>query len=313
MTAGAVRVNGILDLYKPQGITSMEAVRQVRRLTGQKGVGHGGTLDPLAEGVLPICFGLATRVMEYLIQGTKLYRMTLRLGVTTDTYDSEGQVLSTTEPSGVTEQKFDQSLYAFRGTFLQTPPMFSALKSGGRRLYELARAGVEVERQPRQVQVSRLQLLDLDLPNATLEVECGRGTYLRSLGHDIGQALGCGAHITSLVRLRAGPFDLEHSVSMQRLEEACQQGAWQELLVSLDYALLSMKAVKVNAAAERAIRNGQAVSLGAHGHYAQHMESYRVYTQRGHFLGVVRLDKGRGLWMPYKLFALDAPSPYCPA
>ncbi|MDP3062981.1 MAG: tRNA pseudouridine(55) synthase TruB [Chloroflexota bacterium] len=312
MTAGAVRVNGILDLYKPRGITSMEAVRQVRRLTGQKGVGHGGTLDPLAEGVLPICFGLATRVMEYLIQGTKLYRMTVRLGVATDTYDSEGQVVSSADASAVTEQRLDQSLDSFRGSFLQTPPMFSALKSGGRRLYELARAGVEVERQPRQVQVSRLLLLDVDLPNATMEVECGRGIYLRSLAHDIGQALGCGAHLTSLVRLRAGPFDLEHSVSMQRLEQACQQGAWQELLVSLDYAMLSMKAVKVNTAAERFIRNGQPVSLGAHGHYAQHMESYRVYTQRGHFLGVVRLDKGRGLWMPHKLFVLDTPSPYAP-
>ncbi|MFQ5860321.1 MAG: tRNA pseudouridine(55) synthase TruB [Dehalococcoidia bacterium] len=305
-------VNGTLNLYKPLGHTSMAVVRRVKRLTSQRGVGHGGTLDPLAEGVLPLCFGQATRVMEYLVNSSKLYRLRVRLGVSTDTFDAEGRVTQERDPTGVTAEKVEQVLEGFRGTIYQTPPMYSALKRQGQRLYALARAGIEVERQPRRVEVQRLELVAWESPEATLEVECGRGMYMRSLAHELGEALGCGAHQVALTRLRTGPFHVEDSVTMERLEAACREATWTELLQPLDTVFLPMKAVVVGHAAEREIRNGQPVNLGPRSHSASHLESWRLYTTEGVFLAVARFDKPLGLWKPQKVFRLHTPSPHAP-
>ena len=291
----------------------MDVVRQVKWLTGQrKRVGHGGTLDPLAEGVLPICFGQATRLMEYLINDAKDYRLEVRLGVSTDTHDAEGRVIKEQDPSHLTRGAVEEALQAFRGTIYQMPPMHSAIKVDGRRLYELARQGVEVERKLRKVEIKRLDMVGFDLPFLSLEVECGRGVYMRSLAHDLGQLLGCGAHVTSLVRLKCGPFHNSEAVSLEEVREAAASGQWRELIRPVDYLLLHMKSAVVDKTTDRLVSNGQSISLGHRGLYAQYLESYRLYTTDGRFLAVVRFDKARNRWDPYKVFHFDEPSPYAP-
>ena len=229
-------VNGFLVVDKPVGSTSMDVVRTIKRLTGmRKRVGHGGTLDPLASGLLPICFGQATRLMEHLINETKGYRMDVRLGVSTDTYDAEGQVVEERDPSDITREQVEEALDAFRGSILQKPPMHSALKKGGKRLYELARQGVEVEREARQVEVYTLDLLEFKPPIVTLESECGRGVYMRSLAHDLGEMLGCGAHTASLVRLRTGGFLIEDAVTLDEFAKAVEEKRWKEMILPLDF------------------------------------------------------------------------------
>ncbi len=313
MGRGGSPVNGFLVLNKPVGVTSMDVVRRVKRLTGlKKKVGHGGTLDPLASGILPICFGQATRLMEYLVNETKGYRMEVRLGVSTDTYDAEGEVVEEIDPSLVTRDALEEALGHFRGPLRQKPPMHSALKRDGRRLYELAREGVAVELEPREVEVYSLDLLDFNPPVCALESECGRGVYMRSLAHDLGQHLGCGAHVSSLVRLRTGSFRVEDSVTLDEFAEASEQGRWRELIRPLDSLLLDLKAAVVEKDAERVLRNGHPVSLGHHGLYAGHLERYRLYSREGRFLAIVRFDRSANSWNPYKVFQLQEPSPYAP-
>ena len=196
--------HGFLNLYKPAGITSMEALRRVKGVTGQrKKVGHAGTIDPLAEGVLPICFGQATRLMEQVVSGRKRYRMTMRLGATSNTYDAEGDITESSASVTVTRSEVAAALVHFVGRIEQIPPMFSAIKMEGRRLYDLARAGQEVERAPRPVQVYEIRIDEIRSPYLRLTVDCGRGTYLRSIAHDLGQVLGCGAYVPSLAALGA--------------------------------------------------------------------------------------------------------------
>ena len=214
--------DGIFNIDKAAGITSMEVVRQVKRQCSQRHVGHGGTLDPAATGVLPVCLGQATRLMQFLVDSNKDYLATIHLGITTDTYDAQGRVVEERDPSGVTPESFEAALCSHRGTIQQTPPMYSALKRQGRRLHQLARAGIQVERAPRTVEVMRLELIQWEPPLATLSILCSRGVYIRSLAHDMGQLLGCGAHLAQLRRLRTGPFHVDQAVSIERLREALQ-------------------------------------------------------------------------------------------
>ena len=310
------QVHGFLNISKPSGCTSMDVVRRVKRLTGQKRrVGHGGTLDPLAQGVLPICMGQATRLMEHLVDSPKGYSMKVHLGVTTSTYDSEGEVETRRELGDLCREDVLKALESFQGTIEQTPPMYSALKHQGKRLYALARAGVEVERKPRQVEIFHIELLEFDPPSLTLGVECGRGVYMRSLAHQLGEVLGCGAHLSGLVRSRSGAFRLEDAVPLELLEETvANQGpsSWMSYLKPVDYALLDLKSTALGAAAERLIRTGQAVSLSPALSYAGYLERYRAYTADGRFLAVVRFQKQQNLWQPHQVFQLDQPSPHSP-
>lgn len=291
----------------------MDAVRQVKRITGlRKGVGHGGTLDPLAEGILVICLGQATRLMEFLINETKEYRMEVRLGVSTDTYDAEGRVTAEKDPTYLSRPQVEEALEAFRGTLRQMPPMHSALKKEGRRLYELARQGLEVEREPREVEVSRLTLVDYNLPYVTLEADCGRGVYMRSLAHDLGEALGCGAHVFSLERTRIGTFHVDKGLSLEELLKAREEGKWRDLIWPPDSVLLHLKSAVVDEVAEKCVRNGQPISLGHRGLYARHLEGYRLYSKTQQFLAVVRFNRPNNRWDPYKVFRIDEPSPYAP-
>ena len=310
----SVNHNGFLNLYKPSGLTSMDIVRQVKSLTEQrKKVGHGGTLDPLAEGVLPICLGQATRLMEYLVENTKGYRTTVHLGVTTDTYDAEGKVIDSQDCSDLTEDDIHGALEQFRGTIMQVPPMYSAIKRQGRRLYDLARAGVVVEREPRKVRIDRLDLIQYDPPYVELDIRCGRGVYLRSLAQDLGEALGCGGHLKGLVRSLSGPFVLEQTISINKLKDAVASASWNEFLLPTDFLVQRLKSFTVNKAAEQLIRNGQPIKLhDDHVLNAGYLESYRAYTVEGYFLAILRLDRAAGRWMPYKVFSLNEPSPYAP-
>ena len=305
-------VDGILNLNKLPYCTSMDMVRLVKRLTHVRHVGHGGTLDPLATGVLPICFGQATRIMEYLIQSRKVYRAQLRLGISTDTYDSQGTPTEERNPSMVTRAQVEAALAQFTGVIDQQPPMYSAVKHQGKRLYQLARAGIEVPRDARRVHVYLLRLEEWTPPLFTLQVECGRGVYMRSLAHDLGQALGCGAHLDSLVRQRSGPFSIEESFSVEQLQRMVGDGTWQSALHPLDIVLTDLEAVEVDGRAERSLGSGQPVPLSPRTHYALHMERRRAYAPDGRFVGVVQFNKAKELWQPNKVFHLSTPSPYAP-
>ncbi len=297
-------INGVLNLNKPVGETSMDMVRMVKRLTREKKVGHGGTLDPIASGVLPICFGQATRLMDPLVDGTKLYRTKVRLGETTDTYDSDGTIVATADATGVTREAIDAALEAFRGQILQVPPMYSALKHGGERLYDLARAGFEVEREARSVKVSRLEILEWNSPDVVLDIECGRGVYVRSIGHDLGQTLGCGAHIIELERRKAGPFIVENGVTPEAFAAAVEADTWRDFIHTPDTVVQHLPSATVTGAMESFVKNGRPVTLGPREAIAdaEHEDLWRVYSHDGQFLALARFDKRLGQWKPEKVF-----------
>jgi len=280
-------------------MTSFEVVRLVRRLSRQRPVGHAGTLDPMATGVLPVCLGQATRVIPFIMDAEKTYLAEIELGVSTDTYDAEGEVTRRLDASHVTREQVEQALPSFVGTILQKPPMYSAVKHQGRRLYELARSGVEVEREPRRAEISRLELVDWEPPCCTVVVDCGKGTYIRALAHDLGQSLGCGAHIRGLVRLRSGLFNIDDSLSVPEVESAFEHGYWQELLYPLDAVLEHWVAAIVSEENERAIRHGRPLALDA----GEDRGYCRAYSADGRFLAVLRFLPDRALWQPEKVFA----------
>ena len=217
-------MDGLLILDKPAGVTSFDMVRQVRRWCQTRRVGHAGTLDPLATGVLPVAVGRATRLVEYLMAGEKTYQATLRLGMVTDTQDAEGHVLAEASWQGIDHAALSTVAAGFVGAIEQLPPMYSALKKDGKPLYQLARQGIDVERQVRTVQIDSLVIDAFDPPLATITVHCSKGTYIRTLCHDIGQQLGCGAHMTALRRLACGRFDLAMSATPEELQERLDQG-----------------------------------------------------------------------------------------
>jgi tRNA pseudouridine55 synthase len=308
--------NGFLNVYKPSGITSMDALRQIKRITGQRQkVGHAGTMDPLAHGVLPICFGQATRLMEYVVGGVKRYQMEVELGTSTTTYDAEGEVINTRDASNITRGKVEAALEPFIGSVEQTPPMYSAIKVKGQRLYKLARAGLEVEREARRVEIYDIQLVSFASPKLVLRVECGRGVYMRSLAHDLGEALGCGAYVTNLQRQYSGGFPIEESLTLEQLEAAVadEPTGWQKYLYPVDWALRELRSITVSTHAEERLRQGQSVSLGRSGQQAGYLEQFRAYTSDGRFLALVRCDRSANAWQPVKVFHLETLSPYAPS
>ncbi len=296
-------IDGILNIDKPTGSTSLEIVKLVRRLSGQQRVGHAGTLDPNATGVLPVCLGQATRVVSFLIDTPKTYCAEVELGISTATYDAEGEVTGRVDPSFVTREQVEGALPSFLGSILQTPPMYSAVRHQGSRLYDLARAGIEVERKKRRAHIFRLQLLGWQPPFFTIEVECGKGTYIRSLVHDLGQSLGCGSYLRNLVRLRSGPFNIGDSITIPQLEDAFRHGYWQNLLYPMDAVLEHWIAAIVSQEKEQDIRWGRPLALD--GEEGQDKGRCRAYSLDGRFLAVLRFIAERGLWQPEKVFSGD--------
>ncbi len=290
-------MDGIFNINKPLGPTSFGIVSMVRRLTGERRVGHAGTLDPAATGVLPVCLGQGTRVIEFLVDTTKAYRAEIELGMTTDTYDADGRIIERGDPSGISQEQVESGLASFCGSIQQTPPMYSAVKYQGKPLYQLARAGITVERRSRLAKVHRLELVDWQPPVATIEVVCGKGTYIRSLAYDLGQALGCGAYLKSLIRLRGGLFDIRDADSVPQLEDAFRYGYWQHFMYPIDSVLLHWAAMVVSDDAGQSIRNGRPLPAGSSSE-----DHCRAYALDGRFLGVLRFNSEKRQWQPEKVF-----------
>ncbi|MFN2114612.1 MAG: tRNA pseudouridine(55) synthase TruB [Anaerolineae bacterium] len=301
--------SGILNIDKPAGRTSHDVVQAVRRAAEARRVGHAGTLDPMATGVLVVCLGSATRVVTEIQDGWKSYHARVRLGVETTTYDAEGEIVATTDPTGITRAAAAAALERFRGEIDQVPPMYSALKHDGERLYRLARKGIEVQREPRSVTVHDLDLTHWEPPDVELAMVVSKGTYVRSLAHDLGAALGVGAHLAALRRTAVGRFTVDEATPLDTVLESFADGWWPRLMYPLDTALLDYRAVIVSDDAEAAIRQGQqtdaappAPAGGAvHDHEAER-EPVRAYNRDGHFIGLLRWDNVTCRWQPDRVF-----------
>jgi len=255
---GSSPVAGLLIIDKPSGCTSHDVVAHVRQWTRVPRVGHTGTLDPQATGVLLIGLGTGTKLTQFLHECPKTYRATLQLGVRTDTCDAAGKVVEVRPVRAISPSEVEATLGGFRGTIEQIPPMFSALKQQGRRLYTLARQGIDVDRQPRRVQIYRLDILEFTAATLSLEVECSSGTYIRVLADDIGLRLGCGAHLSALVRTATGSFPLAQALTLPALEDAVRQQEWLRHVISLSAAVAAFPALILTAAAAQGLAHGVA-------------------------------------------------------
>jgi len=275
--------NGILLLDKPAGITSNGALGRAKRLLGLRKAGHTGALDPMATGLLPLCFGQATKVSAFLLDADKRYWAEIALGAETDSGDAEGSVTQTRPVEHYDPETIESTLARFRGPIDQVPPMYSALKHQGKRLHELARAGIEVERKPRSVVIHSLELLDRAPDRLCVRVHCSKGTYIRSLAVDIGRALGCGAHLTGLRREGSGPFALSDAVTLQALE-AMDRSEARSLLLPADAALPGWSRIEVSPEAAADIRHGRPVDIDRGPD-----EYVRIYTAE-RFLGLGEID-----------------------
>jgi tRNA pseudouridine55 synthase len=299
MSRGA---SGILVVDKGPGVTSFQVVAHLRRVMRAPKIGHGGTLDPDATGVLPILIGEATKLTPYLIELDKEYVATVRLGIVTDTQDLSGAVVETTPVPALDASAIEAALGAFVGVIRQVPPMYSALHHDGKRLYELAREGRTVVREAREVTVHAISLESVALPDFTLRVRCGKGTYIRTLAADLGRALGSGAALATLARTRVGPYALEEAVGWA---EVCEPGSASSLwgrVLPLDSALPSLARVQLDAARSRAFRHGQAVTVAS-----APPGSVRVYDADGALLGI---GTARGTSVhPERLLHADHPRP----
>jgi tRNA pseudouridine55 synthase len=281
---------GILNVNKPSGPSSFAVVRVVGRLPGITKVGHGGTLDPAADGVLPVLVNAATRLADFVHEWPKTYLATLTFGFTSETGDREGQLTAAGDAATVTRERIERVLPGFVGTIDQVPPMYSALKQGGEALYRKARRGEQTERQPRRVEIHALRLLDYDPAQAVarLEVTSGRGMYVRSLAHDLGAALGCGAYLSALTRSAVGPLQLSDAVPLSVLSTAGE--GWNAWLLPMDLPLMGWPSVALDAVGAAAIRRGQSVAVPG-----SSPGRYRLIDPQGRLLGLAEVDAAHRL------------------
>ncbi len=297
--------NGIMNVYKEAGFTSHDVVAKLRGICKQKKIGHTGTLDPDAVGVLPVCFGSGTKLCGMLTDWDKEYIATLRLGVSTDTQDLSGRVLFKTEEailSAVTEEQVRQCLFGFLGGYEQIPPMYSALKVNGKKLYELAREGREVERRPRRVEISELEILEMALPTVRFRVVCSKGTYIRTLCHDMGERLGCGGAMASLTRSRVGMFRLEDALRLSEIERLRDEDKISNVIISPDAVFETYRPVTVKPEGKRLLENGNRLPKDMLGEVRKlrEKELLRMYDQAGRFYGVYQYEAGSA--KPVKMF-----------
>ena len=280
-------MNGIIIIDKPQEWTSNDVVSRLRRVFNTRRIGHGGTLDPMATGVLPVFVGRATRGVEFFEHAEKVYETTIRFGLTTDTEDITGKTLTETEVS-LTREELEAVLPRFRGGILQVPPMYSAIKVNGQKLYDLARKGREVERQPRPITIHELELLEFADNEARLRVRCSKGTYIRTLCKDLGSALGCGGCMAALRRVQAGEYTLEGSIPLRQLLDLSEAGGDVEhLLRPVDTMFTSHPKLSLNEKQTRLVKNGNAFASDCKN------GTYRVYAPDGEFLALCRAENGK--------------------
>ena len=295
--------HGFVNVCKEPGFTSHDVVAIARRLLRTRRIGHAGTLDPAAEGVLPLCVGRATRLVDRVAGANKGYYAEMVLGVRTQTDDAEGEVVETAPVPPLDEPRLEAALARFRGQLLQRPPAFSAVKVAGRRAYQLARRGDEVRLQPRPVTVHRLSFHRWEPPRLALTIACSKGTYVRAIARDLGEALGCGAHLGRLVRLWVGEFRLARSVSLDEVAAAAKAGEVGRVLTPPDVALGDLPAAIVEAGRSVDLQHGRAWPLA--GCSAADGTLARVYDPAGTLLGLASVDRGRGLWQPRLAFGIQ--------
>ena len=300
-------IHGVLNIYKEKGYTSHDVVARLRRIVGQKKIGHTGTLDPEAEGVLPVCLGKATKLCDLLTDKDKTYEAVLLLGISTDTQDTTGKILEEKNTADLREEAVREVVLSFEGEYDQIPPMFSALKVGGKKLYELARDGKEVERKPRHVQIYRIRILQIDLPRVRMEVTCSKGTYIRTLCHDIGEKLGCGGCMESLLRTRVERFGVAESLRISEVEQLMDEGTLQEHMIKVDEMFPDYQKVYLTPEASAAVRNGNSFRLGdviwiSELSGFQNAERVRVYDENRNFIAVYEFEKENQLFKIVKMF-----------
>ncbi len=295
-------INGIINIYKEKGFTSHDVVAKLRGILQQKKIGHTGTLDPDAEGVLPVCLGKGTKVCDLLTNKDKVYRAELLLGVETDTQDTSGNILQEKQVA-VSEEQVCQVIEGFVGTYNQIPPMYSALKFNGKKLYELARAGIEVERQARPVTIHSIRIIDVKLPVVTMEVVCSKGTYIRTLCHDIGQKLGCGGCMQKLLRTRVDIFTLEQSLRLDEVQKLVDEQGIASVIMEVDAVFEQYQKMIVKESCDRLVHNGNAVKLSQCQSQPESGEDWvRIYDSKEQFVGVYQWREDRRAYIPVKIF-----------
>lgn len=293
-------IDGIINVKKEAGFTSHDVVAKLRGILKQKKIGHTGTLDPQATGVLPVCLGKGTRLCDMMTDKEKTYEAVLLLGVETDTQDLEGTVLQRKEVC-CSEEEVRAAAEGFFGEQLQVPPMYSALKVNGRKLYELAREGVEVERKARRIHIYEIQITKMELPRVWLTITCSKGTYIRTICHDLGQKLGCGGAMERLVRTRVGRFRLEEALTLSQIGAAAAEGRVTELVLSVEEVLKEYPPFYCPSSYDKLVHNGNPIDVSAV--TGKPVQGWlRVYDSQKNFIGIYEQRKGRSLCFPVKMF-----------
>ncbi|MCI9215680.1 tRNA pseudouridine(55) synthase TruB [Lachnospiraceae bacterium 42-17] len=297
-------IHGIINVYKERGFTSHDVVAKLRRITGQKKIGHTGTLDPEAEGVLPVCFGRATKLCDMLTDRDKCYEAVLLLGVRTDTQDVFGKVIREEETGELAEDSVRSVIGSFKGKYEQIPPMYSALKVNGKKLCDLAREGKTVERKARTVEIYDIRIDKIKLPRVHMKVHCSKGTYIRTLCHDIGEKLGCGGCMESLIRTRSGIFEIKESVTLWDIEKKIADGNTAEIIYPVDGMFSEYKALSVMEGWEKLIYNGNPLpkECVSWEQSPEDLEEFRVYDRKGEFVGIYRYEGGQERLVIVKMF-----------
>lgn len=297
-------IHGVINIHKEKGYTSHDVVAKLRGIVGQKKIGHTGTLDPDATGVLPVCLGKATKLCDMLTDKNKTYETVMLLGKVTDTQDISGTVLSETSLDKLDEESVKKAILSFVGDYMQVPPMYSALKVNGKKLYELAREGVEVERKARPVTILEIQIKEINLPRVRMEVSCSKGTYIRTLCHDIGEKLGCGACMEELIRTRVSRFKLEDSLTLSQVQELKEAGDLDKILVPIDEMFSDYEAITLKEEYMSFVYNGNTFMPK---HVKQYIElvdgkMVRVYDDKGNFIAIYKFIKEKYIFKIEKMF-----------
>lgn len=297
-------IHGVININKEKGYTSHDVVAKLRGIVGQKKIGHTGTLDPDATGVLPVCLGKATKLCDMLTDKSKTYETIMLLGKTTDTQDISGSVLSESSVENIDEDAVKKCIGEFVGDYLQVPPMYSALKVNGKKLYELARQGIEVERKARPVVIHEIKILEIALPRVRMEVSCSKGTYIRTLCHDIGLKLGCGACMEELIRTKVSCFEISDSLTLGQVQELKEAGKIEEILVPIDAMFSEYEAVTLKKEFASFAYNGN-LFLPKHIHEKLELvdgKNVRVYDEDGRFIAIYAFDKNKRTFQIVKMF-----------
>ena len=294
-------INGIINIDKPSGITSMDVVRKIRSASGVKKVGHGGTLDPLATGVIPVAIGKATRLLEYFLMSNKSYIAQIHFGKTTDTFDSEGEIISTKMDPPLDINVIEKTMNSFRGEIEQTPPPFSAIKKNGRRLYDLARRGLDTYIEPRNVTVNEIKIINYEPPILDLFIRCGKGFYVRSLANDLGKILGCGGYLNDLKRTSLGNFEISKSILLAKAMSAIENGDTSKIVQPIETCVGNFERVNLSSEETTNIKNGQKIPYTLDYSIAKGSLA-SAFSPKGDLAAIIMFEDKAREWKPVKVF-----------